>query len=82
MATAKALVSGHASGKTPVDCRDCAHCKNDTDGLYCAHEDSQNNLNIFGLSIEVARIKGRFCGPAGTEFKRASKDALKARGRS
>lgn len=68
---------------TTPDCRDCAFCCNDPDGLFCGHETSMTTAAPFGWGIENARseLGDRPCGPEGKLFEIAGDDTLRARGR-
>lgn len=67
---------------TEPNCRDCAFCGNDPDGLYCAHETSRKATHGFCWGIIKARNEEFPCGPQGTYFERAPEEVLLARGRS
>lgn len=63
------------------DCRDCHHCANDPDGLFCGHQTSMKQGAPWGWGIRKARDNGFPCGPSGALFKRAPILVLNARGR-
>lgn len=64
------------------DCRDCRHCANDPDGLFCGHQTSMKQAPPWGWGIHKARDNGFPCGPKAKLFEIAPIEMLKARGRA
>ena len=64
-----------------TDCRDCAHCGNDPDGLYCAVAQSLAVSANYGLNLNRARAADGPCGHDATLFQAADDATLKFRGR-
>ena len=62
------------------DCRMCAHCSWDPDGLWCVKSlEVDFDSRPFGRSIETAR-RLEYCGPSGKLYEVAPFKVLKARG--
>jgi hypothetical protein len=66
-----------------IDCRDCAHCANDPDGLWCSQSLAKApDARPFGYGIRRARsLESQWCGPDALLFEQADDKLLEARGR-